>query len=474
MTEGSIESRLVPIELLDAHPGQPKGRTKDVAELAESIGIIGVINPVAVLANGDRFTIVAGHRRTAAAKKAGLTQIECRVFPEGTPQWAIKAALAENLQRRDLTPIEEAAGIQTALKMGVGAEAIGKATGRTVDAEAIKRVTKQAKGLGADLAERRVTLEEAAAIAEFADLPKDQGYRYHQLVSAAGTPSFAHELQRHRDGLARHRAEQEAIASFKASGYEVVNDWGVPRGWIRIASIEVDGKKLTPANHKRCEGRAVRVYCGEVEHYCCKPELHGVKLSAGAQKTEKELEDDRRKRANRKAHKSATTVRHEHLTALCSGVLAAHLVTDRPGRVLNVDKANDIAVEFAAAEAVDHGLPQLASAYDAASRTATAFTCDGSTPVQKLLALAAGNVEKYLADSLKYNGLVAPAKSDRERYQRYFGTLRRFGYTLADCERELIGEEDPAPKVPTAPQEDIRVEAAEPADDEPEAIEQID
>ena len=85
-------------------------------ELAESIKTHGVIQPIIVRKVGDKFEIIAGERRFRASQRAGRTTIPALVKNLDDKETA-KIALLENLQREDLTPIEEAKTYQTILKL---------------------------------------------------------------------------------------------------------------------------------------------------------------------------------------------------------------------------------------------------------------------------------------------------------------------------------------------------------------------
>lgn len=80
-------------------------------ELADSIRQFGVLQPLLVQKNGERFEIIAGERRWRAAQIAGLKEIPV-IVREYTPQETMEIALIENVQREDLNPIEEAMAYQ--------------------------------------------------------------------------------------------------------------------------------------------------------------------------------------------------------------------------------------------------------------------------------------------------------------------------------------------------------------------------
>ena len=106
----------VPIEIL--HPGaqQPRRHFNDdaIAALADSVREKGVLQPLLVRrhpAKTNAYEIVAGERRWRAAQRAGLTEVPV-VIKELDASEALELALIENIQREDLTAIEEAAGYQ--------------------------------------------------------------------------------------------------------------------------------------------------------------------------------------------------------------------------------------------------------------------------------------------------------------------------------------------------------------------------
>jgi ParB family chromosome partitioning protein len=100
----------VPLDQIDDNPDQPRKNmdTPALAELADSIRTHGILQPVLLKQVGQRYQLVAGHRRTAAAKIAGLLTVPAIIRAETTPEQQIEWALIENIQRQDLNAIERA------------------------------------------------------------------------------------------------------------------------------------------------------------------------------------------------------------------------------------------------------------------------------------------------------------------------------------------------------------------------------
>ena len=110
----SADSLYLPISQVESCAGQPRKHFDDaaLADLADSIREHGIIQPLTVrkLASGY-YQIIAGERRWRAARMAGLSEVPAIVI-EADDRKAMELALIENLQRTDLTPIEEARGYQ--------------------------------------------------------------------------------------------------------------------------------------------------------------------------------------------------------------------------------------------------------------------------------------------------------------------------------------------------------------------------
>lgn len=116
-----VEVREIPIGLIDVGPYAQRFEIdlEALDGLCGSIRRLGILVPLIVRAQGDRFELVAGHRRFAAAQRVQLSAVPC-IVRAGEVAAAKEAAFAENLFREDPTPVELAVAIQKAV---VGGEA---------------------------------------------------------------------------------------------------------------------------------------------------------------------------------------------------------------------------------------------------------------------------------------------------------------------------------------------------------------
>jgi ParB family chromosome partitioning protein len=104
---GAPVGRMVPIDLLDPNPHQPRQVMGDLSELMASIAEKGIVEPLVVRQRAGRYQIIAGERRYHAAVQVGLREVPV-VIREADDAEVLELALIENLQRKDLTPFEEA------------------------------------------------------------------------------------------------------------------------------------------------------------------------------------------------------------------------------------------------------------------------------------------------------------------------------------------------------------------------------
>jgi ParB family transcriptional regulator, chromosome partitioning protein len=131
----TVEARAIPVAAVSPNPDQPRTRPDDedeLDELAASIREHGLLQPLVVSERADgRFELIAGERRWRAARRAGLATVPA-VVKEATPRSRLELALVENIQRRDLNPLEEAQAYRHLLdEHGLTQEELGRRVGKS-------------------------------------------------------------------------------------------------------------------------------------------------------------------------------------------------------------------------------------------------------------------------------------------------------------------------------------------------------
>ena len=129
-----LVGNIVEIPIEDIYPNANQPRThfdeKALQELAESIKVLGIIQPITVRKDGAKFEIISGERRYRASKMAGLKEIPAYVRLVND-QELLEMALVENIQREDLDAIEVALTYQRLLEeIGLTQEALSQRVGK--------------------------------------------------------------------------------------------------------------------------------------------------------------------------------------------------------------------------------------------------------------------------------------------------------------------------------------------------------
>lgn len=241
---------LIPVDQITPHPLNPRRTLGDVRELADSITVQGIRQNLLVVptdpdqsattGSAGRYLAVIGHRRLAAARLAGLTHVPAVIDDTLTAQQQLELMLVENLQRVDLTPIEEARGYQDMLDLGVKVRQIVKQTGRSE-----RTVTGRLKLLKAPeeaqekLHQGQTSIEDVAQLAEFT--VDEQA----QLLEHLGTDDYRWKVQRVLQDRERATEQAELIRKLADRGAvewtgEVPTEFGDLEGHCRIWLHELE------------------------------------------------------------------------------------------------------------------------------------------------------------------------------------------------------------------------------------------
>ena len=168
----SSRVRYIPLERIVPNPHQPRRDfdPEGLKELTDSIRQYGILQPATVRTRGKEYELVAGERRFRAAKMAGLKELPCLIAQVGEEDSAL-LALMENLQRRDLNYMEEAAAIaQLVQRWGLSQEEAARRLGKSQSAVANKlRLLRLEKPVTAALHRYGLTERHARALLRLPD-----------------------------------------------------------------------------------------------------------------------------------------------------------------------------------------------------------------------------------------------------------------------------------------------------------------
>lgn len=193
---------LVEIDRLVGAADNLRRNVGNVTELAASIRSIGVLEPLLVTPAVDGFAVVAGHRRLAAARKAGLEVVPC-VVREMSEVERVIAMVVENEQRSDLSPIESAEGYFRLIDMGITQKELAKKVGRSAKHVASRlALLELPRNVRGQVHAGRLGLGAAAALLELVDEP--------QVIEeiAAGDPTDVERAVLRHQARSAQRAEQ--------------------------------------------------------------------------------------------------------------------------------------------------------------------------------------------------------------------------------------------------------------------------
>ncbi len=342
--------RLVEISIdeLYPHPSNPRRDLGDLTEIADSIRTVGIRQPLTVVpvynvpdfAGETRqdtdgmpygYVTVIGHRRAAAAALAGRTTVPAIIDDALTPAQQLELMLVENVQRADLSPVEEADGYQGLLDLGLDVDAIARETGRSESTvrRRLKLVALPEKARE-KLHRGQATLEQAARLEEFEDDPT----LVEQLAKVLGSKDFENELAKAVEKRTIQVTLEHLVTQLEAAGVTKIdnpaNDGyaGVtPDGMLRADSLgrwELKNglshrgvQRFVEQSAAAGSGWVFRVYHSTWDDnlYLFRPLADEETARPGSSRPAADPEWERQ-RAEREAAYAALVARHERFTGL--------------------------------------------------------------------------------------------------------------------------------------------------------------
>lgn len=323
----------LPIDSLYPHKDNPRRELGDLTELAESIRQRGLMQNLTVIPQGygveDKYTIVIGHRRHAAAKLAGLTHLPC-VVTNMTYKEQISMMLLENMQRNNLTIYEEVQGMQMMIDLGETVESVAEQTG--LSASTVRKrlkLTSLNKETFEKTQDREVTLMDYLAVAEL----KSQEHRDF-VLPLIGTKEFAYELQKAKQMEKNAEEKERFMKLLRANAKQIASESDHPTRLKSIAYFYAPFTEIDKLKKALNANGGVKVYKEYASMIYLYVETDEHELARETEKERKEREAD----AERKE-------RRRKLSEICSNIKT---VRDDWVRAYNPTKADtDIIVSFA-------------------------------------------------------------------------------------------------------------------------------
>lgn len=296
----------IPVDQL--HPAEDNVRRDvgDIDGLAASITAVGILEPLLVAPlDGGGWRIVAGHRRHAAAGKAGLATVPCLVR-DFDDAGRVEAMIVENLQREGLTPMEEADAYQRLVGLGWPqsriAERIGVDQATVSRRLSLRKLPDRARDM---LGDGTLHLDQAYQLAK---LPTDRvALAIDGKMTHADPPrndQIGWAIRHHTDQVRAEKARAKARRGLESAGVPIIQPdvqhvtrWTHVPGFSRLADAlpHID---LHHHQQQPCHAAFITTD-GEIVHGCTDPDPHRTTANAAAPREPNEWEVRRQARQAR-------------------------------------------------------------------------------------------------------------------------------------------------------------------------------
>jgi ParB/RepB/Spo0J family partition protein len=429
-------AELIEMSLDDIHipPGNHRQDLGDLNGLAESIRTVGLVQPITVRQrDAGGYELVAGQRRLAAARLAGLSTLPAVVRGYADVE-SRKAMAVENLNRKDLEPLEAAAAYQDLLDLGIGSDEVaalaGTSTQQVSDHTSLLGLPRKVRR---ELAGGAIDYPTALLLTQLADTPERLTRALHNardgwsLTSAVQHELHARELERKTES-SRAELEKRGVPII-----ERPRDSFSPRARVRRLGNGWGCIPLTQAKHAReaCHAAYIEEHTGDIVFVCFDVQRHvgvvpGIEAPADA-KAERAA-----KRSERQAQRRAIAERRalltRHLQSIDDDAAANHHA--QRITVLDVDEA----VASVACELL--GRTGGGAEYHGHARSLAArVAANPEELAQVVLAVALGRAEVY-------SGREYISPDQRALVAEHLRYLMRLGYQPTELELDVIREHD--------------------------------
>lgn len=221
----------ISIELIDPHPENPRKNLGNLTELAESIKANGIMQNLTVVPKDDgRYMAVIGHRRLAAAKLAGLETVPCAVV-DMDRKTQLSTMLLENMQRSELSYIEQADGFQLMLDLGETVESISEMSGFSKDT--VKHRLEIAKLDKNNILDSDLTLEDFTYLEKISDVNIRN-----KLIKENRHGYIKYAVDRELQDIEKKKKKRQWIDYLKSKGIRPIPEEELRDAWKIYNSIK--------------------------------------------------------------------------------------------------------------------------------------------------------------------------------------------------------------------------------------------
>lgn len=289
----------IEIEKLHQHPDNPRKNLGDVTELAESIRKNGIMQNLTVVPKeNDNYTVIIGHRRLAAAKAAGIKEVPCIVSNMDERQ-QLCTMMEENMQRQDLTIMEQAYGFQFMLDLGEDIKSIAKRTGfgettirHRLEIAKLDRKTLEKNQDGGSC--YQLGINELIELEKIKNIEKRNEILSSAYSQADLMSKINHAKEKECIDAAMEHMKPLLLQTGVKEAPKSLNDWQVGVSVVKRIDLE---KKL-PEKIKLEEKEGAK-YFWQIDYYNC-----ALKILEKAPKKEKEETEEDRQKAKLEQRKS--------------------------------------------------------------------------------------------------------------------------------------------------------------------------
>lgn len=309
-------------KMLHPHPENPRKDLGDLEELRESIRENGIMQNLTVVPDWDEdgYKILIGHRRFAASEGI-INLLPCVIVPDLSPREQVGIMLAENMQRSDLTFIEQAHGFQLMMDLGDTVENISKKTG----------FSKQTIKHRLEISKLDQNIIEAAqknfqlSIGDFIELEKvkDLAARNDILEVAENSEDIRDEVERYLRDLKIEENKKKYIELFNELGWKEHSDrwFGYGKQWSHLDNLWLGLEKFEPDKvRKAAEKVKGEIYYSNLENANSVSFARKIskKDEKAKKKTKTELREEEMKKKQSQLEAARRDICDEYLNCIIS------------------------------------------------------------------------------------------------------------------------------------------------------------